>query len=285
MLVVQTTLASIALLLAAPDADTIDVDPTFAAAERRLATGDFDGAIALFETGLALLPEEPGYAPARAEVLLTIVTAHEAAFDRDRDLERLLRAKSLLDRYLGPLELLDEQGRAAAEDRRVALIDRIAAVEAALRAAAEARRAAIRREQAETARRKARSSTLVGATLTGFGAAGVVLLATGLGLGRRTDRQLAELKASKTAPGDDWSLPCVDDECRAARREELAPLLARGGASNALVVVGAVAGATLLASGAALLIVGRRHRRAARALELAPVVTPTSLGVVLEGRF
>lgn len=285
MCLVQTTLASIALLIAAPDAAPEAVDPTFAAAERRLATGDFDGAIALFETGLALLPADPGYAPARAEVLLTIVTAHEAAFDRDRDVERLLRARSLLDHYLGPLDLLDEQGRAAAEDRRVALIARISAAQAALRAAARARRAAARREQAETARRRARSYTRVGATLTGFGAVGVVLLATGIGLGRRTDRQLAGLKASKATQGDDWSLPCVDDACRESRREELAPLLARGGASNALVVVGAVAGATLLASGMALSIVGRKHRRAARALELAPTATPTSLGVVLVGRF
>lgn len=270
---------------AAPAEEGDDAGATLAAAEQKLAAGDPDGAIALYERALAQIPGDPGFAPARAEILLTIVEAHEAGFARDHDLDRLLAAKGLLDRYLGPLELLDEQGRAAAEDRRVRLIDHISAVVQARRAEAEARVAAARRERAGVARRRGRSFTVIGATLTGLGAAGVVILATGLGLGRATDERLAALKAEKKAAGDDWDQPCVDDGCAEARRAELDPLLARGSASNTLVIVGAATGAALLASGVTLLVLGRKQLREARALEVAPSGGPTGFGLVLQGRF
>jgi hypothetical protein len=268
-----------------PDMDAASV--TLAEAEKQLAAGDPDGAIALFEGALAQIPTEPGYAPARARVLLTIVEAHEAAFGRDGELERLRRAKRLLDHYLGPLELLDEQGRAAAEERRVRLIDAITAVEEKMRAEEAARSAAARRDRAAAARRKGRAFSRSGAVLTSFGGAGLVLLGVGLGLGRATDGKIADLKASKLAQGDDWGLPCIDDACREARRAELDPLFARGTASNVLVLVGALTGGTLLAGGVTLLVLGRKKTREARSLEITPVpaVGPTSFGLTLRGRF
>jgi len=270
-----------------PVEDMTTASVTLAEAERRLAAGDPDGAIALYEGALEQIPPDPGYAPTRAQVLLTIVEAHEAAFARDGDLERLKRAKRLLDRYLGPLELLDEQGRAAAEERRVRLIDAITAVEEKLRAEQAARAAAERRERAASARRKGRAFSTSGAVLTSFGAAGLVLMSAGLGLGRATDGQIDALKANKLAQGDDWSLPCLDDACREARRGELDPLLARGNASNALVIAGAVTGGALLTTGVTLLVLGRKKTREAKALEItpAPAVGPTSFGLVLRGRF
>lgn len=273
---------------ASPPAEDMSASSvTFAEAEQKLADGDPDGAVALFEAGLERLPTDPGYEPTRARVLLTIVDAHEAAFARDGELERLRRAKRLLDRYLGPLELLDEQGRAAAEDRRVGLINAITTVEERLQAEAAARAATARRERAQAARRRGRIFTSSGAALTSVGIVGLAVMATGLGLGRATDRRIDTLKADKLASGDDWSLPCIDDPCSAARRGELDPLLARGSASNTLAIVGAVTGGALLATGVTLLVLGRKQQREARQLELTPTLAPraSGLGLLLSGRF
>ena len=272
---------------AAPVGGLDATSEALAAAERRLADGDPDGAIALFEAALGRLPAEPGYAPLRAQVLLTIVEAYEAGFARDGDVERLRRARALLDRYLGPLALLDEQGRAAAEDRRVQLLAAIAAVEETLRAEAAARAATARRERVAAARRQGRIFTRNGAALTGLGVAGWVLVGVGLGVGRATDAKLAALRDSRMAAGEDWSAPCTDEACRAARTEALAPLRARGSASNVLVIVGAVTGGALLVAGATLLGLGRKRAREARLLELSPTaaIGSTGLSLGLRGRF
>lgn len=276
---------SVARAAGSPVEDMEAASVTLTEAEQKLAAGDVDGAITRFEAALEQIPPDPGYAPTRAQVLLTIVEAHEAGFARDGDLERLRGAKRLLDRYLGPLELLDEQGRAAAEERRVRLIDVIAAIEEKQRAEAAARAATARRERAAQARRAARTLSAAGAVLTGLGGAGLVMMATGLGVGKSTDGQIEQVKADALAQGDDWSAPCVDDACREARREQLDPLLARGSASNALVIVGAVSGAALVSTGVALLALGRRKRNEAKALELTPTASTTGFGLVLQGRF
>ncbi len=268
---------------AAPDMEAATV--ALAEAERRLADGDPDGAIARFEAALAQIPADPGYAPTRAEVLLTIVEALETGFARDGDLERLRRAKRLLDRYLGPLELLDEQGRAAAEERRVLVINAITTVEEKERAEAAARAATARRERAAVARRQSRIFTSSGAALTGLGVAGVALMGAGLGLGRAADGKIADLKASKLAEGDDWSVPCIDEACRESRRGALDPLLARGNAGNQLVIAGAVIGGTALATGVVLLVLGRKKQREARQVELSPTASRTGFGLTLLGRF
>lgn len=272
---------------AAADEDMDRSSAAFARAEQKLADGDPDGAIALFEAGLETMPTDPGYAPARAQILLTIVDAHEAAFTRDGELERLRRAKRLLDRYLGPLELLDEQGRAAAEARRVRLIDVITAFEDKARAEAAARAAAERRARAERARRLGRTFSISGVGLTGAGVVGVALLGAGLGLGRAADRKIDELKAERLAAGEDWSYPCTDDECRQARRAELDPLVRQGAAGNVLAIVGGVTGGLLLAAGVTLVVLGFKKKREARQIELTPVPTAGrgGLGLTLVGRF
>ena len=89
------------------------------------------------------------------------------------------------------------------------------------------------------------------------------------------------------AAGEDWSAPCTDEACRAARTEALAPLRARGSASNVLVIVGAVTGGALLVAGATLLGLGRKRAREARLLELSPTaaIGSTGLSLGLRGRF
>lgn len=285
VLVLGLAAPSVARSAASPVEDMEAASVTLTEAQQKLGAGDVDGAITRFEAALEQIPLDPGYAPTRAQVLLTIVEAHETGFARDGDLERLRGAKRLLDRYLGPLELLDEQGRAAAEERRVRLIDVIAAIEEKQRAEAAAREATARRERAAQARRAARTLSAAGALLTGLGGAGLVVMATGLGVGRSTDGQIEQVKADALARGDDWSAPCIDDACREARREQLDPLLARGSASNVMVIAGAVTGAVLVSTGAALLAIGRRKRNEAKALELTPTASTTGFGLVLQGRF
>lgn len=268
---------------AAPDTDTgamASASADFAEAERLLAAGDPDGAIQRFQEGLDKLPEGRGYAPTRAEVLLTIVDAEEAAFRVDGDLERLRRAKRLLDRYLGPLELLDEQGRADAEARRVVVMNTILTVEQRRKGEAAAREAAARREAAALARRRGRVRTLAGAALVGVGGAGLAVMGTGAGLGAAAKRDIDGLITE-----NNWKDPCADPECRASRRDALDPLVARGNAGNVMFVVGAATGGALLASGIALLLLGRKSKREARALEVTPAPAPAAWGLGLRGRF
>ena len=267
-----------------PAADMGEASASFSEAERRLAAGDPDGAITRFAAGLELLPQEPGYAPTRARVLLLIVDAHEAAFAVDGELERLRRAGALLDRYLGPLELLDEQGRAAAEERRVRLIASIAAVEARLRAEASARALAARRARAQSIRQKARVLSSSGAVLTSVGIAGLAVMAAGIGLGVDTDGKIEALKISKN-----WSSTCLslDPSCRDERRAELDPLLARGNRGNTMMIAGGVSGGVLLITGITLLVLGSKQQRDARLLAVVPIPTATasSLGLRFQGRF
>lgn len=269
---------------AAPAEDMGEASASFSAAERRLAAGDPDGAITGFEAGLEQLPPDPGYAPTRARVLLSIVDAHEAAFAVDGDLERLRRAAALLDRYLGPLELLDEQGRAAAEERRVRLLASIAAVEERLRAEASARALAERRARARSIRQRGRALGVSGAVLTSMGVAGLAVMGAGVGVGVDTDDKLAALKISK-----DWSSTCLslDEGCRDERRAALDPLLARGNRGNTMMIAGGVSGGVLLITGVTLLVLGSKQQRDARLLAVIPVptATATSLGLRLQGRF
>lgn len=254
----------------------------FAAAEERLAKGDHDAAVELLEDGLAALPEDPGYAPTRAEILLQIVDAHEAAFINDGELDRLQRAKELLDHYLGPLELLDEQGRADAEERRVGLITKIETVENRLRAEAAAREAAARRARAERLRRQGKTLRVTGAVAMSVGVAGLAAMGAGLGIGRATDNELAAIKEE-----NGWSERCTDLSCQELRREQLDPLVKRGNAANVLAIVGGSAGAVLCATGLATLIISRKRVRQANQIEVAPGLSflRGHFGIAVKGRF
>jgi hypothetical protein len=260
-----------------------DSSVLFAAAQSKLDAGDHDGAVKLLEEGLARIPEGPGYAPTRALMLLKIVEALEGGFAEDRDLERLRRAKRLLDRYLGALDLLDEQGRGGVEERRSVLIGEIGRIEAEQRRADEERGIAARRERAEWARKQARSLTIAGSVTTSVGAAALVLMSVGLGIGRSADANINALAEQyKTTP------LCKPDgaECT-DRYDAFQDQLRRGNAANVMFVVAAAVGGTLLSSGSALLIVARKKNREARAFQVTstPTASPSGFGFVVLGRF
>ncbi len=256
------------------DMESAAVD--LAEAERALAK-DPRRAIELYERGLAQIPQGPGYAPVRVEVLLTIVDAHAAAFAEDGRIERLRRARELLDRYLGPLDLLDEQGRASAEERRIGLLERIAAVEARMRAEARVREAAAARDRGRRLT-SAGIGTLAGAVV-GFGVMGL-----GVRGGKETDDALDSLLTVK-----EWETPCAvgDAACRDERIEEIRPLIDAGSANNAMVLGGAIVGGVLASTGIVLIVFGRKSVRRAAAIDLTPTAAGAglSLGLALRGRF
>lgn len=261
-------------------ADMEAASVAFAEAERWVAD-DPERAIARFEAGLAAVPPGPGYSPTRARVLLQIVAAHEAAIRREDDgqlaslcrgHDRLAQAKALLDHYLGPLELLDEEGRASVEARRVGLGAAIAAAERRV-----LREKAVR--DAAGARRAARVRTTAGALVLGGGAIALGSMGAAISVGRATDQQL-------------FGCPETDETCGG----KLMEYRTRGSAANGAVLGGAVAGGVLLVTGAVLVILGSKQRTRARTLErgvrgfeLGPA--PVSWGgrwgpgIVLQGRF
>lgn len=259
-----------------------DSSARFAEAQRRLDAGDHDGAVALLEQGLDRVPDGPGYAPTRARMLLLIVAAHEIGFGIDGDLERLRRARRLLDRYLGPLDLLDEQGRGEAEERRSGLIGQIARIEAARRLADSERAAAEQRARAERARKQARSLTIAGAVTTSLGLAGLTVMAAGLAVGSSADARIDALVASY---GDTACQP-ESAECE-GRYVDLQAERRRGNAGNIMFITGAATGGALLITGVTLLALARKKTREARALQLspAPMISQTGLGLALVGRF
>lgn len=258
--------------VAAEDMAAASVDLDAAAS---MVARDPEGAIVRYEAGLRKLPQGTGYAPARARGILALVDAHAAANARDAgdDLEalcrgraRLLRAQGILDRYLGPLELLDEEGRAAAEERRVEVLAAIAASDGRILREKAARDAA-------AARRRARLLTASGAALIGGGAVGLALMGVGVTTGRAADQQLPKE-------------PCAVDDpiCR----DDVDFLRFRGERSNMLVLGGAVVGGALLVGGAALLLLGRGDRRRADAIEAEARrlwVDIDGAGLTLRGRF
>jgi len=254
----------------------------FAEAQARLDAGDHDGAIALLAAGLEQVPEGPGYAPTRTRMLLLIVEANSAGFRVDGELERLRRSTLLLDRYLGPLDLLDEQGRGEAEERRSGLIAQVAEIEAARRRADGERATAERRERAAAARSQARTRRIAGLVTSSLGVAGVAVMATGLGVGSSADARLAALRSEY----GDTSCELESAECE-GRYQALQSERLRGNAGNIMVVVGASAGGALLATGLTLLLVARKKDRESRALQVAPapMIGRTGLGLGLVGRF
>ncbi len=268
----------------AADLDTMrESSARFAEARRHLDDGDHDGAIKLLDQALAALPEEPGYGPTRTQMLLLIVEAHDLGFAKDGDLERLQVARRLLDRYLGPLDLLDEQGRVDAEERRIRLIDQIARIEVSRRRGDAERAAAERQARAEKTQKQARLLTNVGAAATALGAAGLGVMATGLGLGSRAESAI-DKKATEYA-----ELPaCAPGSAECQRRlDELSPLRRQGNSGNIMTVVGATVGGALLITGVTLLLVGRQKRRQAKSFELtpSPAVSRSSIGIAFVGRF
>ncbi|MCY1061761.1 hypothetical protein [Nannocystis sp. SCPEA4] len=236
---------------------------------------DYAGAIARFEEALHRSPAGPGYGPQRKTILLSLVGARVLAFEQDKNLDHLYAARGVLDRYLGPLDLFDEEGREELEAQRTDLIDRIAAEEKRRDEDKRVTRRNNLRKQAQTLR-------IAGGVTTALGALGLMLMGGGFGIGRSAENRVREL-----AQQDGGSACMLPDAACEARYDELQALRRRGNAGNVLVVVGAVAGAALVGTGTALLLVARKKSREAGALEVSPVPTASThgVGLMLVGRF
>lgn len=208
------------------------------AAQRRFELGDVGGAIDLWQRALAAVPVTQASAHRRAGLTLAIAAAHVQLAVGAAAQSHLQAALDVLDAHLAALDPTDDENRVAVEQRRGEVAARLAALRRLGRAPARdpAPLPADRRLQ------------IGGGALLGLGVGGLALLAAGLGLGERADRELA---AAVERPGDDPE-----------REGAVADARTRGLRSNQLAVAGGVLGGALLVVGVALLIAGRAGRPA-----------------------
>ena len=122
--------------------------------------------------------------------------------------------------------------------------------------------------------RRRRTFTVTGSTLTAVGGVFLILMVSGLVVGRKAEREGTDLTDDATAAG--MSLSMDDPALQAAVR--------RGHTGNALAIAGGVIGGAALAVGVPLLVLGKRPIDRRRAL-LTPALAPGFVGAGLRLRF
>ncbi len=114
---------------AAPSAaDMEEVKRVYGEGKAKYATKDYDGAIADWTRALALLPETDENLEVRNDLVYNIATAQEKAYEIDRDVTRLRKAKALLEDFLANYQLLYKPDERTIEEfkrvrERIATLD------------------------------------------------------------------------------------------------------------------------------------------------------------------
>jgi hypothetical protein len=256
---------------AVPQADdpTLRARVAYAEGQVLFDLADYEGAIARWTEAYLLLT----HPRQQLRLMYTLAETHHRAYEITRDPAHLRRARHLFAQFLG-LVRTHSEGRAslssdfASASVRIEQIDRTLAQ---LDRQAEEQRALLRAIALGTARvepspavRRMRAS---GIALTAVGGVGLALMTAGMVLGQRAEDRVGLS-----------GLP----------EDERALLLTRGERYNALAIAGGVLGWASLAAGVGLLIAADRRARSEREAavhRLAPALTPTTLGLVWEGRF
>lgn len=214
-------------------AASADAGALTAEGQARRDAGDTAGAIDRWQQALAALPATQATAHRRAGLVLAIAAAHETRFARSGEARELEAALATFDGYLAGLDPTDDENRVAVEQRRTEV--------AAKLAQARPVAAPVGSPTTDSPRpTDDRRLWVAGGTVLGLGALGVAVLATGLGLGVRADR---ELTAAVALPGDD-----------PGREQAKAAALTAGAGANDAALAGGVIGGVLVVTGAALLI-------------------------------
>jgi hypothetical protein len=119
-----------------------------------------------------------------------------------------------------------------------------------------------------------RDQTLAGGVLVGVGGVFLVVMAAGLGVGRKAERDGTDLTDAATAAGMPLSMddPSLQDPVR------------RGKIGNGLAIAGGVIGGVALVTGVTLLVLGKRPVPPRRA-SLRPALAPGFAGAALHLRF
>lgn len=239
-------------------------------------TLDYDLAIDKWKQALGRLraaatgtPEQAAsVAAARNAIVYNIARAQEKAFDQDKDVARLKKAKGLLERYVEDIAAgtSDSEDVAKARARIAELSARIEQAEAKPEPAITTPPEPVRTD----APAKPRGRGLVGG--------GSALLVAGIGLiaGGASAGSLMTTRAERRVP----ELDELADEPE--RRDELA----RGTRGDVILIACAVSGGVLALGGIAMIAVGatRMRSRAPRAAAT-PAIGRGFAGVVLRGRF
>lgn len=254
----------------------------------RYNAADYGKAVELWLEAYTLVPPTPENQLIKAQLIYNVARAQQKWFVLDEDITHLRQSKEILERYLGEIDDLYEEGQAAMEREKIEeqiaeLDEQIAEVEAeeARREAELAKLAAPKFDEEADAREAKRNRSMIGAGagLTVLGLGSVTMLVFGvLGAGA-ADRQLEEQKLASQIP-------------------DRQSTIGRGQVSNALIVVGSVSGVVFLAAGIPLLAIGvrdekqRKARREAAGLEArvrfdggGAMLLPGGGGLSLRGRF
>lgn len=251
-----------------------DAKQLFARGQTCYETADYACAIDLWTMAYDEVSQAPVDDPsARALLLYNLAQAHRRAYEVDRDIEHLRRARALLLTYLELIEVVtqDPSERAREQLETEQAIDEIAAELARVdaRTVVMAGEGDVARADAQP-RRSGLALEIGGANLLGLGLlGGTGLTLAGVLIGREAN--------------DFSTLDPLDYERRATQ-------LARGRRANLLAQTGAGIGSALVVIGIALIAGGvardRKPARAhARAWRVLPSVDARELGLHVGGSF
>ena len=84
----------------AKGADMDEVKRVYGEGKAKYATKDYDGAIADWTRALGMLPETDENLEVRNDLVYNVATAQEKAYEIDKDVTRLRKAKALLEDFL-----------------------------------------------------------------------------------------------------------------------------------------------------------------------------------------
>ena len=203
-----------------------------------------------------------------ADLTYNVMRAQRAAYDIDRDIQRLRTAKHLLDRSIGIYEAAQADA-STLEDLRKEREELAAQIEAAeSEAAAGDDTPPPKQEQPVTdapGARPGRPLIIAGSVAAGLGVAGLGTMGAGMAMGNSSEATLSEDGLELEAQRD-----AID----------------RGLFANKLALAGGIAGGVLGATGAVLIVLGLKKNRSAQDahLQLAPMLGQR-VGLQLGGRF
>lgn len=245
-------------------------------------TADYDAAIEKWTKAYGMLGNDPELAEVKTGLLYNLASAHEEAYEIDRDVRHLSKAKALLERFRDNLDLLYEGDAAKTERERVAA--RIAAVEEQIEAARASSDPEPQTEpQTEPQPQPEPEPQQVDTAPENPGQPLVIAGAVGLGLGAAM-LGVGVVAGVMAGSANDFSEQAQGDSAESlqTRRDEIA----FGETMNALTVAGYVTGGVFAIAGGVMLGVGlAKNARAQNDVTVSPSIGPTFAGLQVGGRF
>jgi hypothetical protein len=272
---------------AGPPASTAAEDPALSRAKDlytrgkgQFDTANYTAAVDLWTEAYTILPDSPDAARVKALLIYNIASAREQAYEIDRDVTHLRKARVLLQSYADAIpQLYGETSEGLEEAQKVEA--RIASLDEAI-SAAEVEASVPAPQTGDPVERPTavfppddglapvtpapdpvgRRMVAAGGTLVGLGGAGLAVMIAGLIIGGSAN--------------DIDDLEPDEIEARRMRFDE-------GRSGNVMAIAGGVIGGVFAAGGTVLIVLGRRRTRNDVAVH--PAFGPGFGGVHLRARF